>query len=84
MREDFLDELGLTQEQLAEAIGVHRTTVNEILNGRRAITPEMALRLAHAFSTSAEYWMNLQKAIDIYDAQHSDVRKEIARLRVLA
>lgn len=83
LREDFLDELDLTQEQLAEAIGVHRTTVNEILNGRRAITSEMALRLGHALSTTAEYWMNLQKAVDLYDAQHSSIVREIRKLRVL-
>ncbi len=84
LREDFLDELELTQEQLAEAIGVHRTTVNEVLNGRRAITPEMALRLGHAFSTTPEYWMNLQKAVEIYDARHSTVVREIEKLPVLA
>lgn len=84
LREDFLDELELTQERVAEAIGVHRTTVNEVLNGRRAITPEMALRLGHAFSTTPEYWMNLQKAVDLYDAQHSKVVREIEKLRVLA
>lgn len=84
LREDFLEPLGLTQEQLADALGVHRTTVNEVLNNRRAITTEMALRLGHAFSTSPQYWLNLQTAVDLYDALHSPLAKEVDRLSVLA
>ena len=83
LREDFLDKLEITQDELAASLGVHRTTVNEILNGRRAITPDMALRLGHAFSTSAEYWLNLQKSVDLYDARHSDAHKRVERLPVL-
>jgi len=55
LREDFLEPLELTQGALAEALGVDRTTVNEIVNNRRSITPEMSLRLAHAFRTTPEY-----------------------------
>lgn len=83
LREDFLAELDLTQDQLAEALGVHRSTINEVLNGRRTVSPEMAIRLGHAFSTSPDYWLNLQKAVDLYDAQHSEVSDEVEKLPVL-
>ncbi len=52
-------------------------------HGRRGVTTEMALRLAHAFQTSAQYWLNLQIAVDLYDAQKSDVFAEIERRPVL-
>lgn len=83
LRQDFVEPLGLRQEDLARALGVHRTTVNELLNGKRAVTSEMALRLSHAFRTSAEYWLNLQRNVDLYDAVNSDANKEIQRLPVL-
>lgn len=83
LREDYLSQLQLTQAQLAEALGVHRTTVNEIINGQRAITPDMAIRLGHAFSTTPEYWLNLQKAVDLYDAKHSKLIDEVEKLPVL-
>lgn len=83
LREDYIDTLGITQGKLAEALDVDRTTINEIVNNRRAITPEMALRLAHAFNTSPHYWINLQAAVDLYDAQHSPAAAEIERLDVL-
>lgn len=83
LREDYVVPLGLKQEHLASALGVHRTTVNEVLNDKRAVTPEMALRLAHAFNTSPEYWLNLQKAVDLYDAFNSEARSQIEKLPVL-
>jgi addiction module HigA family antidote len=82
LREDYIEPLNLTQGVLAEALDVDRTTINEIVNNRRAITPEMALRLGHAFSTTPEYWLNLQLAVDLYDAQHSAIAREVELLRV--
>ena len=84
LQEDFIEAMGLTQEAVAQALGVHRTTVNEILNDRRGVTPEMALKLGHVFSTSPQYWLNLQIAVDLYDAMHSEVAQEVERLPVLA
>ncbi len=83
VREDFLEPLRLTQGKAALALGIDRTSLNELLNGRRGVTTEMALRLAHAFQTSAQYWLNLQIAVDLYDAQKSDVLAEIERRPVL-
>ena len=83
LRVDFLNTLGLTQGQLATALGVDRTSVSELINGHRRLTPEMALRLAHAFSNSPQYWLNLQLAVDLHDVVHSPARDEIEHLRVL-
>ena len=82
LREDFLTDFGLTVSQLAEAIGVSRQSINELLRGRRAVTPAMALRLAKLFGNSPEFWLNAQRAIDIWDAQRA-IKREIGRIRTL-
>ena len=83
LREDYLEPLQLTQQTVADTIGVDRTTLNEVLNARRGVTPEMALRLARAFGPAPQYWLNLQTAVDLYDAQHSPKAAAIARIRSL-
>jgi addiction module HigA family antidote len=83
LREDFLEPLDLTQGRAAEALGVDRTSLNELLNGRRNVTTEMALRLGHAFGTSPQYWLNLQIALDLFDAQQSEVAAEIENRPIL-
>ena len=82
LREDFLVDFGLTVSQLAAAIGVSRQSINELLRGRRAVTPAMALRLAKLFGNSAEFWLNAQRAIDIWDAQRA-IKDEIDGIRTL-
>ena len=59
LREDFLKPLGLSQYALVKAIGVPQIRVSEIVNAKRAITPDTALRLARYFKTSAEFWMGI-------------------------
>ena len=71
VREDILKELGLTQEALARAIGVSRRTVNELVRERRSITAEMALKLGRFTKTTPEMWLNLQNALDLWDAYHT-------------
>jgi antitoxin HigA-1 len=83
LREDFLEPLGLTQANAAEALGVDRTSLNELINGRLGVTTEMALRLGHAFRTSPQYWINLQIAVDMFDAQQSEVAAAIEHQQVL-
>jgi addiction module HigA family antidote len=78
LREDFVEPLGLTQGRVAKALGVDRTTINEIINGKRSITPDMALRLGHATRTTPEYWLRLQLAVDLFDALNSPARAAIA------
>jgi len=68
LREEFLVPLGLSQKALADHLGCDVKVVNRIVNGRCAVTAEMALKLGAAFRTSAEFWMNAQKAVDLYEA----------------
>jgi addiction module HigA family antidote len=70
---EFLNPMGLTQRELADAIHVPYQRVNDIVNGRRGITPSTALRLAKYFNMSADFWMNVQLRWDMYFAQQDDV-----------
>jgi antitoxin HigA-1 len=69
LRDEFLREHEITQEALAQAIGMSRLTINQLINGKRAITAETALRLGRAMGTSAEFWMNLQRTFDLREAE---------------
>jgi addiction module HigA family antidote len=84
LREDFLPDYELTVTGLANALGVSRQSVNELLRERRAVSPEMALRLSRLFGNSPAFWLNLQRAVDLWEAEiaiRSDIRR-IKRLRV--
>ena len=70
--EEFLKPMGLTQRELADAIHVPYQRINEIINGRRGITPGTALRLAKFFGVSPDFWMNLQLRLDLYFACKSE------------
>lgn len=82
LREDFLPDYGLTIATLAEAIGVSRQSINELLRERRRISPEMALRLARLFGNSPEFWLNAQRAVDLWDAAQA-IQNEVARIQPL-
>lgn len=82
LREDFLPDYGLSVAGLAEAAGVSRQSINELLRGRRAVSPEMALRLSRLFGNSAEFWMNAQRAVDLWDALQV-VKEDVARIKPL-
>jgi addiction module HigA family antidote len=82
LREDFLPDYGLTVSKLAEGLGVSRQSVNELLRGRWALTPEMALRLARMFGNSPKFWLNAQCAVDLWDATRA-IKKEIAQIKPL-
>ena len=68
LREDFLVPLGLTQKRLADHLGCDVKVINRIVNGRSAVTAEMALKLAASFGTTAGFWLNSQKAVDLHRA----------------
>lgn len=70
--EEFLRPMNLTQRDLAEGILVPYQRVNEIVNGKRGITPSTALRLAKFFGNSPGFWMNLQLRWDLYHARESE------------
>ena len=72
LQEEFLIPMALTQRELATAIHVPYQRINEIINGRRGITPGTALRLGRFFGMTAAFWMNLQLRWDLYYAQQSE------------
>ncbi|MBA3528647.1 MAG: HigA family addiction module antidote protein [Propionibacteriaceae bacterium] len=80
--EDFLIPLGVSQYRLAQTIGVAPRRINEIVHGKRSITPDTALRLARAFATSDRFWMNLQTRYDL-DVQMEAHRSELDQIRPL-
>lgn len=67
IRHEYLEPLKMTQQQLADAIGVSRVRINEIILGKRSITPDTAFRLAKYFNTTADFWVNLQINVDMWD-----------------
>ncbi|OGO76563.1 MAG: addiction module antidote protein, HigA family [Chloroflexi bacterium RIFOXYD12_FULL_57_15] len=71
--EEFLNPMGLTQRELADAIHVPYQRVNDIVHGRRGVTPGTALRLAKYFGLSADFWMNLQLRWDLFFAQQDEM-----------
>jgi addiction module HigA family antidote len=76
--EEFMRPLGLTQASLAEAMGVQRKHVNELCNDRRNVTAATALILARVFGNSPDFWLNIQRRSDLWEAMHSP--KERARI----
>ena len=68
LREEFLVPLGMTQKELADHIGCDVKVINRIVNGRTSVTAEMALKLGATFRTSPEFWLNAQKAVDLFNA----------------
>ena len=72
LREEFLIPMNLTQKQLADSIQVPYQRINEIVSGKRGVTPSTALRLAKYFGMSAGFWLNLQIKFDLYLAQKKE------------
>ena len=68
LREEYLIPLGMTQKELADHLGCDVKVVNRIVNGRTSVSAEMALKLGAAFRTSAEFWLNAQKAVELFRA----------------
>ena len=82
MREDFLPDFGLTTTSLADAIGVSRQSINELLRERRSVSPSMALRLAKLFGNSPEFWLNAQRAVDLWDTAQL-IEDDVTRIQTL-
>ena len=76
LTQEFLEPLELTQGELAAAMGVARKHVNELCNDKRAVTADTALILACVFDTSPDFWLNLQRRIDLWEALNTPKRKE--------
>ena len=82
LREDFMPDYNLTTSGLAKKLGVSRQTVNELLRERRAVSPSTALRLSRLFGNTPEFWLNAQRAVDLWKAQR-EIRDEIERIKPL-
>ncbi len=82
LHEDFLPDYELTVSSLATDLGVSRQSINELLRERRAVSPEMSIRLSRLFGNSAEFWLNAQRAVDLWDAKES-LKSEVAQIRPL-
>lgn len=67
--EEYLAPLGMTQKELADHLGCDIKVINRIVNGRTSVSAEMAVKLGAAFRTTPEFWLNAQKAVDLYRAE---------------
>ncbi|MEZ4647493.1 MAG: HigA family addiction module antitoxin [Candidatus Eisenbacteria bacterium] len=82
--EEFLKPLELTQTEFANRLGVSYPRLNEIINGKRSVTADTALRLAQVLGTTAEFWLGLQQDWDLWHTMRTPEAKAIARLKPLA
>lgn len=78
--EEFLKPLGITQSAFAIRLGISFPRLNEVINAKRSVTPDTALRLARVTGMSADFWLGLQQDWDLWHALRSDQAEEIARL----
>ena len=79
LREDYLPDYDLSVAELANAIKVSRQTVNDLINERRALSPAMALRLSRYFGNTPEFWLNAQRAVDLWEAARAH-KKDLDRI----
>ena len=80
---EFLEPLGMSQSALAERLGVPFQRVNRVINRKQSVTLDTALRLARLFGTTADFWLNLQRAWDLYELARSREAEKINRIRPL-
>lgn len=85
LREEFLPDFGLTVAKTAELLHVSRQTVNELVRERRSVSVDMAVRLARLFGTTPQYWLNMQRNVDLWDALdlHKDDLLQVQPLAAL-
>src|ERR1043166_2559611 len=80
LREETIPAAGLSQSELAARHGVSRRTVNDLVNERRSVSPDLAHRLARGFATTPEFWLRLQEAVDVWETLKAN-REEYDRLK---
>lgn len=78
--EEFLKPLGMTQTELADRIHVSFPRINEIINGKRGVTPDTALRLSRLLGTTPEFWLNGQQNWDLWQALHSEAAEDLVNI----
>ena len=84
IRELCLEPLGISVTVAARGLGVTRKTLSELLNGKSGVSPSMALRLAIAFDSTAESWLNMQQQYDLYHARKNPALRRVKRLKAAA
>ncbi len=82
--EEFIKPFKLTQVELAQCLGVSYPRLNEIIKGRRSVTPNTALRLSRVLGMSADFWLGLQQDWDLWHAMNSPEAKDISRLKPIS
>ena len=83
--EDFLKPLGMKQAELADLIGVSRVRVNELVKGKRGVTPDTALRLGKLFDIEPEFWLNIQQAQDLWETgRNMKVKRALEKITTVA
>jgi addiction module HigA family antidote len=83
VRHDCLEPLGLSVTEGAKVLGVTRQALNNVVNGKSGISPEMAIRLSKAFGSTAETWLRMQLAYDLAQARKDESKIRVRRQRVL-
>ena len=83
LREEFMPDYGLSVSKLAELIGVSRQTINELINERRSMSPDMACRLAKLFGDDPESWLNLQMNVDLWEA-YNNKKEDLEQIQRLS
>jgi len=73
LREDVLPSLNLSQAEFADRLGVSRRTISQIIHEHRPLTPDMAIRLAYFLGSTAESWLNMQQALDIWELERKNI-----------
>jgi len=82
LREDFIPECGFTVTTFAKALRVPRRIISELVNERRGVNADMALRLGRLFTQFPEFWLGLQRNVDLWDAEQA-IKRELARIKPL-
>lgn len=73
IRQEYLKPYGITIKELGELLGIHRNTINNLMSGQSRVSPLMAYKLAKLFNNSPEFWMNLQRLVDMWEIRHDPV-----------
>jgi addiction module HigA family antidote len=81
--EEFLEPLGISQVDFAKRVGITPVRLNGVVKGKRALTVDTAMRFARALGTSIEFWMRLQVAGEIYEAQNGETAKAVRKIKPL-
>ncbi len=81
IEEEYRKAIGMTQQQFADALGISRVRYAEIAKGKRGVTVDTAFRLARLFSTSPQFWLNMQLVVDIWEMQHSPVAAAFKKIK---